>query len=73
MLQDSCLAGAEARKSVEPVRRWRYLRRVVRTKRKLEALVYQLTGLHPTRYASNIRDLFGLANTMQGIGNFPGR
>ena len=41
--------AAEARKSAEPVRRWRYLHHVMPTKRKLKMLVYQLTELHPMR------------------------
>ena len=38
------------RNSAEPVRRWRYLHRVLPTKRKLKMLVYQLTELSPMRY-----------------------
>ena len=42
--------AAEPRNSAEPVRRWRYLHRVLPTKRKLKMLVYQLTELSPMRY-----------------------
>ena len=67
---------AEPRNSVEPVRRWRYLHRVMRTKRKLKVLVYQLTELHPTRYTRDIRDRFELANTSKWgtspVVEFPG-
>ena len=59
-----------------PVRRWRYLRRVMRTKRKLKVLVCQLTELHPTRYTRDIRDRFELANTRKlgtsPVVDFPG-
>jgi hypothetical protein len=48
---------------VEPVRQWRYLRRVVRMKRKLKALVYQLTELHPTRYTG--RTILSLRQVQQ--------
>ena len=50
---------------MEPVRRWQYLRRVMRTNRKLKALAYQLTELHPMRYmyTSDIRDRFKLVIT----------
>jgi hypothetical protein len=41
-----------------------------------EALVYQLTELHPTRYASDIRDQFESANTRElgtsPVDDFPG-
>ena len=54
---------AEPRNSAKPVRRWRYLHRVMRTKRKLKVLVYQLTELHPTQYTSDIRDRLELVIT----------
>ena len=67
---------AELRNSAEPVRRWRYLHRVMRTKRKLKVLVYQLTKLHPTRYTKDIRDRFELAKTRKlrtsPVVEFPG-
>jgi hypothetical protein len=48
---------------MEPVCQWQYLRRVLRTNRKLKALVYQLAELHPTRYTNGIRDRFELVIT----------
>ena len=63
-------AAMEPRNSAKPVRRWRYLHRVMRTKRKLKVLVYQLTELHPTRYTRDIRDRFELANTRE-LGTSP--
>ena len=67
---------AEPRNSAKPVRRWRYLHRVMRTKRKLKVLVCQLTELHPTRYTRDIRDRFELANTSKWgtspVVKFPG-
>jgi hypothetical protein len=60
----------------KPVRRWRYLHRVVRTKRKLKVLVYQLTKLHPTRYTRDIRDKLEVAKTRKletsPVVEFPG-
>jgi hypothetical protein len=48
----------------------------MRTKRKLKALVYQLTELHPTRYTRDIRDRFELAKTRElgtsPVVDFPG-
>jgi hypothetical protein len=43
---------------------------VMRTKRKLKVLVYQLSELHPTRYTRDIRDRFELANTRE-LGTSP--
>jgi hypothetical protein len=67
---------AAARESAESVRRWRYLHRVMRTKRKLKVLVYQHTELHPTRYTRDIRDRFELAKTRKlgtsPVVDFPG-
>jgi hypothetical protein len=67
---------AEARNSVEAVRRWRYLNSVMRTQRKLNVLVYQLTELNPTRYTRDIRDRFESANTSKWgtspVIDFPG-
>jgi hypothetical protein len=59
-----------AGKSAEPVRRWGYLRLVMRTKRKLKVLVYQLTELNPTQYTRDIRDRFELVN-MRKLGTSP--
>jgi hypothetical protein len=42
----------------------------MRTKRKLKALVYQLTELHLTRYTSDIRDRFESANARE-LGTSP--
>ena len=55
---------------MEPVRRLRYVCRVLRTKSKLTALVYQLTELHLTRYTSDIRDRFESANARE-LGTSP--
>jgi hypothetical protein len=49
-------AHREPRNSVEPVRRWRYLYRVMCVARRLETLVYQLTELHSMRYTCDIND-----------------
>jgi hypothetical protein len=57
-------------KSTEPARRWGHLRLVMRTKRKLKVLVYQLTELNPTRYTRDIRDRFELVN-MRKLGTSP--
>jgi hypothetical protein len=62
---------AEPRNSAKPVRRWRYLHRVMLTKRKLKVLVYQLTELHPTRYSRDIRDRFESAPGYEQIGTSP--
>ena len=68
------MRAAEAEHSVEPARQWPYLHRVMRTKRKLKLLVYELTKLHPTRY--DIRDRFEIANTREletsPVVEFPG-